>query len=93
MGTKSRAPPSTSSISLGICWVMSREERRRGVTSALVSFWNIGSVRILVSVDRMGVGMDTSDGDRSASMPGIGVGSDLRSWMSVSSDGTLPEKK
>jgi hypothetical protein len=50
-------------------------------------------VRILVSVDRMGVGMDTSDGDRSASMPGIGVGSDLRSWMSVSSDGTLPEKK
>ena len=76
VGTKSRAPASTSSISLGICWVISREDNRRGVAPAFVRPSNMGSVNTFVSVSRSGAGIDTIDGDRSDSIPGIGAVSD-----------------
>ena len=90
VGTKSRAPDSTSSMSLGICCVMSRDERSNGVAPAFVRLSCIGSVRMLVRVSLIGAGMETNEGGRSDSMPGIGVGSDFSRLMSDSSDGTLP---
>lgn len=44
----------------------------------------------MVSVSRSGAGMDTSDGGMSDSISGIGEGRDFRSFMSESSEGTLP---
>ena len=63
-----------------------------GVTPALVSASYVGSARMFVSVSRSGAGIDTSDGGISDSIPGIGTGSDFRSFMSESSEGTLPGK-
>lgn len=93
VGTKSLAPDSTSSISLGICWVMSSDERSNGVAPAFVRLSCIGSVSNFVSVSLRGDGMDTIEGVNSDSMPGIGVGNDFRRFISDSSDGTLPMKQ
>ena len=93
VGTKSRAPPSTSSINFGICCVMSNDDVNIDGIPVVFNVLYVGSVIILVNESRIGCGIVTSDGVINVSLRLVGmngVGVDRNRFSNASSDGTLP---
>ena len=93
VGTKSRAPPSTSSINFGICCVMSNDDVSNDGIPVVFNVLYVGSVIILVNESRIGCGIEISDGVINVSLRIVGmngVGIDCNRLSNASSDGTLP---
>ena len=91
VGTKSRAPSSTSSINFGICCVISNDCNSKDGIPEVDNALYVGSVMKLVNDSRTGLGIEIRDGVSNVSRfkPG-GFGSDWISCCNASSDGTLP---